>query len=157
MTFYLFIHFCSFNVSLKIKMLLSNLRCQAGFTLLPGPSPSTRRSGIIINGKGRLSFWPAGFSIWLFSVIGLNFDFVGLNIVGFTLYGCYNVALFWIHSVQVRDDSNCDCLPLLCIVRRSTCRDTPVESSQSRLTTSSSPCTLSGPAASPSSSALYTR
>ena len=35
-----------------------------------------------------------------FSVIGLNFDFVGLNIVGFTLYGCYNVALFWIHSVQ---------------------------------------------------------
>jgi len=34
------------------------------------------------------------------SVIGLNFDFVGLNIVGFSLYGCYNVALFWIHSVQ---------------------------------------------------------
>jgi len=34
------------------------------------------------------------------SVIGLNFDFVGLNIVGFTLYGCYNVALFWIPSVQ---------------------------------------------------------
>ena len=35
-----------------------------------------------------------------FSVIGLNFDFLALNIVGFTLYGCYNVALFWIHSVQ---------------------------------------------------------
>jgi len=34
------------------------------------------------------------------SVIGLNFDFVGLNIVGFTLYGCYNVALFWVSSVQ---------------------------------------------------------
>lgn len=34
------------------------------------------------------------------SVIGLNFDFVGLNIVGFTLYGCYNVALFWIESVR---------------------------------------------------------
>jgi len=34
------------------------------------------------------------------SVIGLNFDFLALNIVGFTLYGCYNVALFWIHSVQ---------------------------------------------------------
>jgi len=34
------------------------------------------------------------------SVIGLNFDFVALNIVGFTLYGCYNVALFWIDSIQ---------------------------------------------------------
>jgi len=48
-----------------------------------------------------ISFYP---QIWdnykRKSVIGLNFDFVGLNIVGFTLYGCYNVALFWIHSVQ---------------------------------------------------------
>lgn len=34
------------------------------------------------------------------SVIGLNFDFLALNIVGFTLYGCYNVALFWIDSIQ---------------------------------------------------------
>jgi len=34
------------------------------------------------------------------SVIGLNFDFLALNIVGFTLYGCYNIALFWIDSVQ---------------------------------------------------------
>jgi len=34
------------------------------------------------------------------SVIGLNFDFLALNIVGFTLYGCYNVALFWIPSIQ---------------------------------------------------------
>merc|ERR1712137_1275278 len=25
---------------------------------------------------------------------------MGLNIVGFTLYGCYNIALFWIDSVQ---------------------------------------------------------
>jgi len=34
------------------------------------------------------------------SVIGLNFDFLALNIVGFSLYGCYNVALFWIASIQ---------------------------------------------------------
>merc|ERR1711970_245590 len=34
------------------------------------------------------------------SVIGLNFDFLALNIVGFSLYGCYNVALFWISSIQ---------------------------------------------------------
>lgn len=34
------------------------------------------------------------------SVIGLNFDFLALNIVGFSLYGCYNIALFWISSIQ---------------------------------------------------------
>jgi len=34
------------------------------------------------------------------SVIGLNFDFLGLNIVGFTLYGIYNIVLFWNDSVQ---------------------------------------------------------
>lgn len=34
------------------------------------------------------------------SVIGLNFDFLALNIVGFSLYGCYNIALFWIVSIQ---------------------------------------------------------
>ena len=37
---------------------------------------------------------------FVLSVIGLNFDFLSLNIVGFTLYGCYNIALFWIDSVQ---------------------------------------------------------
>merc|ERR1712126_34928 len=34
------------------------------------------------------------------SVIGLNFDFLSLNVVGFTLYGLYNIGLFWIDSVQ---------------------------------------------------------
>ena len=34
------------------------------------------------------------------SVIGLNFDFLSLNIVGFVLYSVFNVALYWIHGVQ---------------------------------------------------------
>merc|ERR1719427_2152009 len=34
------------------------------------------------------------------SVIGLNFDFLSLNIVGFSVYGCFNIALFWITSIQ---------------------------------------------------------
>lgn len=34
------------------------------------------------------------------SVIGLNFDFLSLNIVGFTLYGIYNICLFWNDSIQ---------------------------------------------------------
>lgn len=29
------------------------------------------------------------------SVIGLNFDFLALNIVGFALYGIFNIGLFW--------------------------------------------------------------
>ena len=36
------------------------------------------------------------------SVIGLNFDFLSLNLIGFTLYGCFNVALFWVGSIQAR-------------------------------------------------------
>lgn len=34
------------------------------------------------------------------SVIGLNFDFLSLNIVGFSLYGLYNIGLFWVDTVQ---------------------------------------------------------
>jgi len=34
------------------------------------------------------------------SVIGLNFDFLSLNIVGFSVYGVFNVGLFWIPSIQ---------------------------------------------------------
>lgn len=34
------------------------------------------------------------------SVIGLNFDFLGLNIVGFTVYGFFNIGLYWIPSIQ---------------------------------------------------------
>ena len=40
------------------------------------------------------------FASLLFSVIGLNFDFLSLNIVGFVLYSVFNVALYWIHGVQ---------------------------------------------------------
>ena len=36
------------------------------------------------------------------SVIGLNFDFLSLNLIGFTLYGCFNIALFWVDSIQAR-------------------------------------------------------
>ena len=35
------------------------------------------------------------------SVIGLNFDFLGLNIIGFSLYGLFNIGLYWIKPIQV--------------------------------------------------------
>jgi len=49
-----------------------------------------------------ISFYPQIFENFRRkSVIGLNFDFLALNIVGFTLYGLYNIGLFWIDSIQV--------------------------------------------------------
>jgi len=48
-----------------------------------------------------ISFYPQIFENFKRkSVIGLNFDFLALNIVGFTLYGLYNIGLFWIGSIQ---------------------------------------------------------
>lgn len=35
------------------------------------------------------------------SVVGLNFDFLALNLTGFLAYSVFNVALFWVPSVQV--------------------------------------------------------
>lgn len=34
------------------------------------------------------------------SVVGLNFDFLALNLVGFTLYGMFNCGLYWIPEVE---------------------------------------------------------
>uniref|UniRef100_A0A1B6KVK1 Cystinosin homolog n=1 Tax=Graphocephala atropunctata TaxID=36148 RepID=A0A1B6KVK1_9HEMI len=34
------------------------------------------------------------------SVIGLNFDFLALNIVGFTMYGIFNIGLYWIPDIE---------------------------------------------------------
>lgn len=39
--------------------------------------------------------------ILIFSVVGLNFDFLSLNIVGFVLYSLFNCGLFWITEVEV--------------------------------------------------------
>jgi cystinosin len=34
------------------------------------------------------------------SVVGLNFDFVALNVVGFGLYSFFNAALYWVKPIQ---------------------------------------------------------
>lgn len=34
------------------------------------------------------------------SVVGLNFDFLALNIVGFTLYSVFNCGLYWNSNIQ---------------------------------------------------------
>jgi len=48
-----------------------------------------------------VSFYPQIYENWRRkSVIGLNFDFLSLNIVGFVLYSVFNVALYWIPGIQ---------------------------------------------------------
>ncbi|XP_037816052.1 cystinosin homolog isoform X2 [Lucilia sericata] len=48
-----------------------------------------------------VSFYP---QIWVNyrrkSVVGLNFDFVFLNLLGFTLYSIFNCGLYWIPEIQ---------------------------------------------------------
>lgn len=48
-----------------------------------------------------ISFYP---QIWINfkarSVVGLNFDYVALNIVGFVMYTIFNAGLYWIPEVE---------------------------------------------------------
>jgi len=48
-----------------------------------------------------ISFYPQIYENWKRkSVIGLSFDFLSLNVVGFGLYSLFNVGLYWIPSIQ---------------------------------------------------------
>lgn len=48
-----------------------------------------------------ISFYP---QIWVNykrkSVVGLNFDFIALNLVGFIMYSLFNIGLYWIPEIQ---------------------------------------------------------
>lgn len=48
-----------------------------------------------------VSFWPQIFLNWKRkSVVGLNFDFVGLNVTGFIAYSIFNCILYWNAEAQ---------------------------------------------------------
>eukprot|EP00096_Caligus_rogercresseyi_P015682 TRINITY_DN8155_c0_g1_i1.p1 TRINITY_DN8155_c0_g1~~TRINITY_DN8155_c0_g1_i1.p1 ORF type:complete len:400 (+),score=65.25 TRINITY_DN8155_c0_g1_i1:183-1382(+) len=48
-----------------------------------------------------VSFYPQVYENWRRkSVIGLNFDFLFLNILGFTLYSFFNIGMLWITPIQ---------------------------------------------------------
>ena len=40
-------------------------------------------------------------ALFCFSVVGLNFDFLGYNITGFIAYSFFNIGLYWIDPVWV--------------------------------------------------------
>ncbi|GLH11609.1 Cystinosin like protein, partial [Gryllus bimaculatus] len=48
-----------------------------------------------------VSFYPQIYENWKRkSVVGLNFDFLALNIVGFILYSLFNCGLYWITKIE---------------------------------------------------------
>ncbi|XP_078410855.1 cystinosin-like [Cetorhinus maximus] len=48
-----------------------------------------------------ISFYPQVIENWRHrSVIGLNFDFLALNLTGHLAYGVFNISLFWIPNVK---------------------------------------------------------
>uniref|UniRef100_A0A1B6FXE4 Cystinosin homolog n=2 Tax=Cuerna arida TaxID=1464854 RepID=A0A1B6FXE4_9HEMI len=48
-----------------------------------------------------ISFYPQIYDNFVRkSVIGLNFDFLALNIVGFTMYGIFNIGLYWVPEIE---------------------------------------------------------
>ncbi|XP_028301032.1 cystinosin [Gouania willdenowi] len=48
-----------------------------------------------------VSFYPQAWENWRRkSVIGLNFDFLALNITGFVAYSVFNIGLFWVPSIK---------------------------------------------------------
>lgn len=48
-----------------------------------------------------ISFYPQIYENWRRkSVVGLNFDFLALNVVGFFLYGLFNCGLYWIAEIE---------------------------------------------------------
>ncbi|KAM9461763.1 cystinosin [Clarias gariepinus] len=48
-----------------------------------------------------ISFYPQAFENWRRkSVVGLNFDFLALNLTGFIAYSVFNVGLFWIPYIK---------------------------------------------------------
>lgn len=49
-----------------------------------------------------VSFYPQIYSNFRRkSVVGLNFDFVGLNLIGFCLYTVFNIGLYFVPTIEV--------------------------------------------------------
>lgn len=43
------------------------------------------------------------YCLFNYSVVGLNFDYLGLNLTGFISYSVFNVGLYWFPEIQVSE------------------------------------------------------
>lgn len=50
----------------------------------------------------------------VFSVVGLNFDFLALNLTGFIAYSVFNIGLFWVTYIKVTSSFLSSALSCLC-------------------------------------------
>ena len=84
-------------------------KSSVGSTLWPGRFHSILKSTKTGRGKGsKNKRWNLIIEVFLAlrfllirSVIGLSFDFLGLNVVGFTMYSLFNIGLYWVPGIQV--------------------------------------------------------
>lgn len=85
------LYFAAWSVSFypQVRSLIS---------LLP-PSPSPLPDIIIISLS--LSLPQIFLNFYRRSVIGLNFDFLALNLTGFLAYSAFNIGLYWAPEIQV--------------------------------------------------------
>ncbi|VDO58150.1 unnamed protein product [Schistosoma margrebowiei] len=47
-----------------------------------------------------LNYWINHYFVFCSSVVGFNFDFAVLNVIGFLFYSIYNIGLYWIPLIQ---------------------------------------------------------
>ncbi|VDP35891.1 unnamed protein product [Schistosoma curassoni] len=47
-----------------------------------------------------LNYWINNYFVFCSSVVGFNFDFAVLNVIGFLFYSIYNIGLYWIPLIQ---------------------------------------------------------
>lgn len=45
----------------------------------------------------------------VFSVVGLNFDFLALNLTGFIAYSVFNIGLLWVTDIKVTEHISVEC------------------------------------------------
>lgn len=93
-----------------IFLLVLVLGCVLGAALPPAPGslpdPWRTASGLIgwtYFAAWSISFWPQVFTnAARRSVVGLSFDYIAFNLLGFSCYTAYNAALFWNPTVRAQ-------------------------------------------------------
>lgn len=100
---------CDFNNSRIARTITSNVTYSAGESIFVRITVAVSNIiasisnvvGWIYFAAWSISFYPQIYTNFKRkSVVGLNFDFVALNIVGFVMYTIFNAGLYWIPEIE---------------------------------------------------------
>eukprot|EP00756_Hemistasia_phaeocysticola_P004880 Hpha_TRINITY_DN13057_c0_g1::TRINITY_DN13057_c0_g1_i1::g.69201::m.69201/K12386/CTNS; cystinosin len=101
------IHLSRVQAIVVVVTFIIGLGFALGLTLNPhtdDPAPYDRISAVvgwIYFAAWSISFYPQIYFNWVRkSVVGMSFNFVFLNLVGFACYSAYNCAYYWVGSIQ---------------------------------------------------------